>query len=235
MSNRTPPFKADIVGSLLRPQIVLDARSRFAENQISRSDLREIETRAIEDAVDLQQSVGLEVCTDGEFRRRHWFLDFLEQISGLEVRGGLPIKFHNESGSREWSPPRFETVSQLRRPHPISVEDFKSLKVLADQRGLIAKQTIPSPMCAHFRGGDAAVQKLAYPDIELFFSDLAQIYRDEISDLYVAGCRYLQIDDTNLTFLCDDTLRAHARKIGENPDTLPGRYEITACGTSRRT
>jgi 5-methyltetrahydropteroyltriglutamate--homocysteine methyltransferase len=219
-----PPFKADIVGSLLRPRAIHDARAAQQQGRISIAQLHEVESQCVDEAVAMQQRVGLRVCTDGEFRRRHWFLDFLEKIEGVEVHGGLPMKFHNERGDVEFAPPRFEVHARVRRPRGLSVDDFRALKPVADRYGLIAKQPIPSPMCVHFRGGRAAIDKAVYPDVEAFFSDLAQVYREEIRDLHAAGCRYLQIDDTNLPFLCDPALRDHVRKIGEDPDTLPALY-----------
>jgi 5-methyltetrahydropteroyltriglutamate--homocysteine methyltransferase len=219
-----PPFKADVVGSLLRPPSVHDARAKRETGEISAEALWEIETKAVEDAVALQKAAGLRVCTDGEFHRRHWFLDFLEKIDGVEVHGGLPIKFHNEQGEVEMKPPRFEVHGKVKRSRNLSADDFAALKPIADRYGLVAKQPIPSPMCVHFRGGRAAIDKGIYPDIEEFFADLTEVYREEIRALYAAGCRYLQVDDTNLPFLCDPTLRGHVRAIGEDPDALPALY-----------
>ena len=221
---RKPPFKADIVGSLLRPQAIHDARAKHEKGEISPEALWETEAKCVADAVAMQKEAGLSVCTDGEFHRRHWFLDFLEKIDGIEVHGGLPIKFHNEQGEGEFAPPRFEVHGKVRRKRGLALDEFKGLKPLADRAGLTAKQAIPSPMCVHFRGGRAAIDKAVYPDIEEFFADLTQVYREEIRALYEAGCRYLQIDDTNLPFLCDPALREHVRKIGEDPDTLPALY-----------
>ncbi|HEX9465373.1 MAG TPA: 5-methyltetrahydropteroyltriglutamate--homocysteine S-methyltransferase [Alphaproteobacteria bacterium] len=219
-----PPFKADVVGSLLRPQTIHEARARREKGEISAAELRDIEAREVEQAVAMQKAAGLKVCTDGEFHRRHWFLDFLEKIEGVEVHGGLPAKFHNEQGDIQFSPPRFEVHEKLKRNRGLSVDDFKSLKPVADKAGLVAKQPIPSPTCVHFRGGRAAIDKRVYPDIEQFFDDLVQVYREEIRALYNAGCRYLQIDDTNFPFLCDPKLRENARKIGEDPNQLPRLY-----------
>jgi len=224
MSRSKPPFKADVVGSLLRPQAVHAARAQRERGEIAADALWEIETRAVDEAVAMQKGVGLKVCTDGEFHRRHWFLDFLEKIDGVEVHGGLPTKFHNEKGDIEFAPPRFEVHGKVKRSRNLSVDDFKALKPIAERHGLLAKQPIPSPMCVHFRGGRAAIDRSVYPDIEQFFDDLTQVYREEIAALYAASCRYLQIDDTNLPFLCDPKLRDHVRKIGEDPDTLPALY-----------
>ena len=224
MKARKPPFKADVVGSLLRPQAIHDARAQRERGEVSADALWEIEARCVADAVAMQKEAGLAVCTDGELHRRHWFLDFLEKIDGIEVHGGLPIKFHNEQGEGEFAPPRFEVHSKVQRKRGLSVDDFTGLKPLADRAGLTAKQPIPSPMCVHFRGGRAAIDKAIYPDIEEFFADLALVYREEIRALHDARCRYLQIDDTNLPFLCDPALRDHVRTIGEDPDTLPALY-----------
>jgi len=219
-----PPFKADVVGSLLRPQAIHEARARAKRGELSAAQIRAVEDTGVAEAVALQREVGLNVCTDGEFHRRHWFLDFLERIDGIEVRGGLPTKFHNEQGDIEFAPPRFEVLGKVRRSRPLALDDFKALKPIADRNGLLAKQAIPSPMCVHFRGGRAAIDKKIYPDVEQFFADLTTVYRQEIADLYAAGCRYLQIDDTNLPFLCDPALRDNVHKMGEDPDTLPRLY-----------
>jgi 5-methyltetrahydropteroyltriglutamate--homocysteine methyltransferase len=219
-----PPFKADVVGSLLRPEAIFDAREKREKGAIDTAALRKVESAAIEDAVALQKAAGLKVCTDGEFHRRHWFLDFLEKIDGVAVAGGLPSKFHNEGGEIEFAPPRFEVVGKLGRSRRLAVDDFAALRPVAERAGLTAKQAIPSPTIVHFRGGRAAIDRTAYPGIEAFYADLARVYREEIADLYAAGCRYLQIDETNLPFLCDATLRDNVRKIGEDPDTLPRTY-----------
>ena len=219
-----PPFKADVVGSLLRPPAIHEARAKRDAGELSAAALRDIESREVEQAVAMQKAAGLKVCTDGEFHRRHWFLDFLEKIEGVEVHGGLPTKFHNEQGEIQFSPPRFEVHEKLKRGRGLAVDDFKALKPVADKAGLVAKQPIPSPTCVHFRGGRAAIDKRIYPDIEQFFEDLVQVYREEIRALYNAGCRYLQIDDTNFPFLCDPKLRENAKRIGEDPNQLPRLY-----------
>jgi 5-methyltetrahydropteroyltriglutamate--homocysteine methyltransferase len=224
MTGPSAPFKAEVVGSLLRSQTIHDARAKAERGEMSAAQVRALEDTCVADAVAMQRDVGLSVCTDGELHRRHWFLDFLERIDGIEVHGGMPTKFHNEQGEVEFAPPRFEVHGKVRRSRPLSVEDFKALKPVADKYGLVAKQPIPSPICVHFRGGRAAIDKNIYPDIEEFFADLTNVYRQEIADLYAAGCRYLQIDDTNLPFLCDPALRDNVRKMGEDPDTLPQLY-----------
>lgn len=223
-SFKSPPFKADVVGSLLRPRAIFAGREQREKGELSFDGLRKIESAAIEDAVALQKSVGLKVCTDGEFHRRHWFLDFLERIDGVEVHGGLAVKFHNEQGDIEFSPPRFEVHGKMKRSRGLAVDDFKELKIVAESQGLTPKQAIPSPTLVHMRGGRAAIDKAIYPDIDSFIADLVQVYRAEIEALYAAGCRYLQIDETNLPFLCDPKLRDTVRKLGESPDQLPALY-----------
>jgi 5-methyltetrahydropteroyltriglutamate--homocysteine methyltransferase len=224
MTGAKPPFKADVVGSLLRPQAIHDARARRKAGEMSAASLWELETTCVREAVELQRDVGLRVCTDGDYHRRHWFLDFIERIDGIEIRGSLPTKFHNETGDVEWTPPRIEVRRKLRRTRGLAVDDFSALRPVAERYGLMPKQTIPSPSIAHFRGGRAAVSTAAYPDIGEFFADLAAVYREEIAALYDAGCRYLQIDEVNLAFLCDPRIRAQVAAIGEDPDALPATY-----------
>jgi 5-methyltetrahydropteroyltriglutamate--homocysteine methyltransferase len=224
MPGRAPPFKAEVVGSLLRPPEFQQARARFAKGEIDAKALRHIESEHLAEAVALQKEVGLKVCTDGEFHRRHWAMDFLERIEGLHYEGAIPVKFHTTEGDIDFAPPRLLVHGKVRRTKPLSVEDFIELRPLAADAGLTPKQPIPSPTLVHFRGGRAAIDKLAYPEMDGFFADLAKAYRDEIDALYAAGCRYVQIDETNLPFLCDPKLRDHVRSIGEDPDQLPARY-----------
>lgn len=226
-----PPFKAEVVGSLLRPEAIHAARRGVADGSVSPEQLWAVEERAVEDAVALQRQAGLSVCTDGEFHRRHWFMDFIERIEGVAFEGGLPTRFHNEAGDIEFAPPRVVVKGKLKRARPLAAHHFAALKPIADRAGLVAKQPMPSPTILHFRGGRAAIDKGAYPDIGQFFEDLAQVYREEIAALYSAGCRYVQIDETNLPFLCDPAMRKNAAAIGEDPDKLPSIYVdlLNAC------
>jgi 5-methyltetrahydropteroyltriglutamate--homocysteine methyltransferase len=214
------PFKAEVVGSLLRPAAIHEARAK----QLPPEELRAIETRGVRDAVAMQKSVGLEVCTDGEFHRRHWFLDFIERIDGVKISGTMAAKFHNAAGEADWAPPRIEVHGRLGRSKPLAEHDFRDLAPIAKQAGLAPKQPIPSPTILHFRGGRAAISKAAYPDMAEFYADLARVYREEIDALYAAGCRYVQIDEVNLAFLCDPKIREQVVALGENPDTLPQTY-----------
>lgn len=225
MAGKTPPFRADVVGSLLRPPAIHDARRQHEAGEITAEDLRAVEDDCVREAVALQASVGLGVATDGEFHRRHWFLDFLERIEGIGFEGGIPQKFRNEEGEVEFAPPRLVVTGKLHRRQSLTGGDYRTLHAVAgDVPDVTPKQAIPSPTIVHFRGGRAAIDRTAYPDIEEFFEDLAQVYREEIQDLYDQGCRYLQIDETNLPFLCDPELREQVRSIGEDPDELLPRY-----------
>ena len=223
-ANLTPPFKADVVGSLLRPQAILDARARHSKGEITRDELWNIEREHIGEAVALQKGVGLRVCTDGEFHRRHWFMDFVERIEGVAFEGGLKTTFQTDDGAIEFAPPRVVTKRKLKRVRPLALDEFNDLAPIAKAAGLVAKQVMPSPTLLHFRSGRAGVDMKAYPDMAEYFSDLARVYREEIAALYAAGCRYVQIDETNFPFLCDPKLRDHARSIGEDPDTIQLTY-----------
>jgi 5-methyltetrahydropteroyltriglutamate--homocysteine methyltransferase len=219
-----PPFKAEIVGSLLRPASIFDARAGRAEGRVSAEQLWAIEAKAIEDAVAMQRAAGLKVCTDGEMHRRHWAMDFIERIDGVAYEGALPTRFRTESGEIEFAPPRVLTKGKLKRTEPLAVHHFAALKPMADRAGLVAKQPMPSPTLLHFRGGRSGVDKTAYPDMDGFFADLAKVYREEIAALYEAGCRYVQIDETNLPFLCDPKMQEGARQRGLDPEALPALY-----------
>jgi 5-methyltetrahydropteroyltriglutamate--homocysteine methyltransferase len=217
----SPPFRADQVGSLLRPASLLEAREKRKRGELSAADLRHIEDAAIRDVVRMQEDIGLHAVTDGEFRRGLWHMDFICDFANVEQAPGIPIKFHSEQGEIEWSPPGVKITGRLGRPHSIFVEDFKFLKSITRAT---PKITIPSPSVLHFRGGRKAIDTAAYPDIDEFYADLARVYSEEIRDLVDAGCRYLQIDEVNMAFLCDPKLRDFARSIGEDPDRLPQTY-----------
>ena len=222
MAQRTrPPFRADHVGSFLRPKELLDARERRQSGSITPAQLREVEDRAIRDVVKFQEDLGLQGVTDGEFRRTFFHIDFLEQIKGVETRGGIASKFHGKAGDIEFAPPVLHVTGKLEHTRPIQLEDFKFLKSVTQRT---PKVTIPSPSMLHFRGGREAISRDAYPDMEKFYDDVARCYRAEIQSLADAGLTYLQLDDTNLAYLCDPKLREGARKRGDDPDELPRRY-----------
>jgi 5-methyltetrahydropteroyltriglutamate--homocysteine methyltransferase len=221
-----PPFRADHVGSLLRPRALLDARALRAHNQISAEDLEQREDAAIRDAVKMQEDVGLQVATDGEFRREMWHTDFLSQFINVQVvPGKIKVRFTSAEGETEIEPPGAVVTGKLGRPAGgIFVNHFKFLKSVVSE-GVTPKITIPSPSTMHFRGGRAAVDRETYPEMTAFYADLARVYCDEVRAFGQAGCRYLQIDEVNLAFLCDPRLREEVRiTIGEDPDDLPHTY-----------
>ncbi len=221
MSKLNPPFRADHVGSLLRPQPLLEARERYFSNGMTREELREIEDRHIREAVKKEESIGLKSVTDGEFRRTFFHTDFLERLAGVTVTGGIEIKFTGKKGVVDFAPPRLSVTGKLRHIEDIQKADFEFLRSVTSQT---PKVTIPSPTMVHFRGGRKAIDIEAYPDMNEFFEDLAQCYREEIQSLYQAGCRYLQLDDTNLAYLCDPKMRAGAKERGDDPEELPRAY-----------
>jgi 5-methyltetrahydropteroyltriglutamate--homocysteine methyltransferase len=216
-----PPFRADHVGSFLRPATLLDARERNRKGEISRTQLRIVEDAAIRDIVIFQEDLGLQGITDGEFRRTYFHIDFLEQLAGIETKGGISVSFHSASGSVDFAPPVMHITGPVRHIKPIQLDDFTFLRSVTRRT---PKVTIPSPTMLHFRGGREAISREAYPDMELFFADVAAAYRAEIRSLAEAGCTYLQLDDTNLAYLCDTNMREGARKRGDDPDELPRRY-----------
>jgi len=223
-SRSRPPFRAEHVGSLLRPLPLQAARGRFAEGEIGRDELTAIEDAAIADAVALQEAIGLRSITDGEYRRAYFHLDFLTQIEGMEAYfDDRAAHFHTADGKVfDFTPPKLRITGRLRRADPIMRRDFEVLDACIKSGGL-ARITIPSPSMA-CRGGRAGVDRNAYPDLDGFHEDLARIYREEIADLAAAGCRYLQLDDTNLAYLCDDAMREASRAAGQDPDALPALY-----------
>ena len=217
----TPPYRADHVGSFLRPKTLLDAREQAQSGAISRAELRKVEDAAIRDIVKFQEDLGLQGITDGEFRRTYFHIDFLEQLDGVETRGGITASFHGKAGDVSFAPPVMHVTGKVRHARPIQLADFEFLKAATKR---VPKVTIPSPTMLHFRGGRAAISREAYPDLEAFYDDVAAAYRDELKQLADAGCRYVQLDDTNLAYLCDPKLREGAKSRGDDPDELPRRY-----------
>lgn len=221
MSKTNPPFRADQVGSLLRPSELLAARDRFFRGEISKEELRDAEDKAIREVVKKQEDVGLHSVTDGEFRRTFFHVDFLERLQGVTVSGGMNVQFKGKQGTVDFAPPRLTVTGKLKHVADIQKADFDFLQSVTKQT---PKVTIPSPTMVHFRGGRKAIDIDAYPDIDEFFDDLAACYRAEIQSLYDTGCRYLQLDDTNLAYLCDPKHREGARERGDDPDVLPHAY-----------
>jgi 5-methyltetrahydropteroyltriglutamate--homocysteine methyltransferase len=219
------PFRANHVGSLLRPPELRQAREKHEKGEISAAALREVEDRCIRDAVKMQEDIGMQGITDGEFRRTLWHADFLRQIEGVKVVEGLlpdsARHFQNPDADVQRSPTQFVVTGKLRHSHGIEVENFKFLASVTKQT---AKQCIPSPSLVHFRTGRGGVDMAAYPEMDAFFGELAAVFREEIAQLAAAGCTYLEIDDVNFAYLCDPKMREGARKIGEDPDKLPALY-----------
>ncbi len=218
----TPPFRADHVGSFLRPKFLLEAREKKAKGEISAEELRKVEDRAITDIVKFQEDVGLQSITDGEFRRTYFHVDFLAQIGG--VKTDIPFIVKKPDGTEELSPPVMKVVDKVRHIKDIQLADFQYLKSQVSA-GKTPKVTIPSPTMLHFRGGRAGISKEHYPELEPdFYDDVAKAYGDELRSLAAAGCTYVQMDDTNLAYLCDEHMREAARARGDDPNELPHRY-----------
>ena len=170
----------------------------------------------------MQEDIGLQAVTDGEFRRTLWHMDFLKQFSNVvATRSSVKVSFHTEEGDIERLPSALRVEGRLDRPHPIFIDHFKFLKSVTK---VTPKITLPSPSILHFRGGRGAVDEKVYPDMAGFYDDLARVYSEEIKDLGEAGCRYLQLDEVNFAYLCDPKLRREVQNIGEDPETLPRTY-----------
>ena len=204
-----PPFRADHVGSLLRPPEVLQAREDFAAGRISADDLRSIEDSAIREVVRKQEEVGLRAATDGEFRRESWHMDFIYQLGGVrKVQDDtIRVAFHNEQKTYEWAPPSAHVVAPLSLEHTIFGDAFSFLAGAV--KTAVPKLTIPSLSMVHYRGGRSAIDETVYPDLGQFWADLAATYAEEVRELYELGCRYLQFDDTSLAYMNDPAQRAH--------------------------
>lgn len=219
MKRTKPPFRADHVGSLLRPAELKEARLQRKDGKITAEQLRAVEDRAIADVIRKQQDVGLQSITDGEFRRSWWHFDFLGGLDGVEYYTSAEkgIQF---AGVQT----RAEGVRVTGRigysGHPM-VDHFRFLKAHA---AATPKMTIPSPSVLHFRSGRNAISREIYPDLDQFFRDLGEAYRKAVQDFAAAGCRYLQLDETNLAYLCDPEQRELSRQRGDDPDSLPMKY-----------
>ena len=223
MAKNKAPFRADHVGSLPRPDYILDARDDKAAGKITPAELRKIEDRAIADVAKAQENLGLKSITDGEYRRFLWHLDFLSSFDNVSEKPGrfLLGVDKTEDISKGFRPNCMATDGKFARSKPIQLEDYKYLKAQTSQT---AKVCVPSPTLMHFRGGRDAVDKKTYPTLDLFYTDVANAYNQEFQDLAKAGCKYLQIDDTNFTYLCDPKIRNSVKEMGEDPDELTDTY-----------
>jgi 5-methyltetrahydropteroyltriglutamate--homocysteine methyltransferase len=222
MQRTKPPFRADEVGSLLRPPRIKEARAKLEKGEIGPAELRKAEDLEIEKVVHRQASTGLRLATDGEFRRSWWHFDFLAKLTGCEL-------FHPDMGIQfAGVQTRHDAVRVIGRidfpdDHPM-LDHFRFLKKFADQAHVTAKMTIPSPTVLHFRGGRKLISKDAYPDLDAFYEDLGKTYRKGVKAFYDAGCRYLQFDDTVWAYLCSQEELKKARERGDNPDGLQQIY-----------
>jgi methionine synthase II (cobalamin-independent) len=218
MQRTKPPFRADHVGSLLRTPPLKQARSKAAKGELSAVQLRAVEDREIDAVVKKQQEIGLKLATDGEFRRSWWQFDFFRGLDGVELYStGKGIIFAGVETKAE----SVRTVGKIgfsKHPH---LDDFRFVK---DHSGVAAKMTIPAPGVLHFRQGRPSISKSVYPDLDAFFHDLAEAYRKAVRAFYDAGCRYLQLDDTTWSMMCDQRELAHSRERGDAPDKLPKIY-----------
>jgi 5-methyltetrahydropteroyltriglutamate--homocysteine methyltransferase len=216
MSQRTrPPFRADHVGSLLRPPALLDAREAHRAGRIDDAELRAAEDAAIRGVVAMQKDVGLRSATDGELRRASWHMDFIYQLDGVtKAPGDLKVQFHNAEGDIEFTPAAMQIDGKLGVSETIFGEDFAFLRDTVGDSGVTPKLTIPSPSMVHYRGGRASIDEALYPEMDAFWADLTAAYAEEVRRLGEAGCTYLQFDDTSLAYLNDPEQRKHVAAIG---------------------
>jgi 5-methyltetrahydropteroyltriglutamate--homocysteine methyltransferase len=219
----TPPFRADHVGSLLRPQSLLTARDEFAAGRLPQEELRAAEDAAIRDVVRMQESVGLQSATDGEFRRASWHMDFIYQLGGMRRSDDhLTVRFHNEAGDLEFTPAGLRIAGRIGLPDTIFGDHFSFLKNEAVTA--TPKLTIPSPSMVHYRGGRAAIDPGLYPDMDEFWHDLSAAYAEEVRRLGELGCTYLQFDDTSLAYLNDPNERKSLADRGDDAEHQHLRY-----------
>jgi len=217
VTNVRPPFRADHVGSLLRPRYLLEAREQAKKGEINAEALREIEDRAVQEIIAVQEDVGLKAITDGEARRGSWHMDFLYEIGGVQKKSSdLKVHFHNKGGDLDFTPSALEVTDRLQLRSTIFENAFNFLKTHV-KKGT-PKLTIPSPSMMHYRGGRQSVSHTAYPDMDSFYADLARVYADEIDALGKLGCTYLQLDDTSLAYLNDPSQRELLAEQGGDPD-----------------
>lgn len=225
MSLPTGVYRADQVGSLLRPKEVLATRQKVADGEATPAQLRELEDQQIADVVKKQIAAGLRAVTDGEFRREWFHVDYLVHLAGVEKRGEMQSTNKSKGGVM---PPRLVVTDKISHPRAIQVDDFNYLESQIAAAGAAGQVTtkvcIPSPTMLHFRGGRDTIDETAYPTLEPFFDDVARVYQEELADLYAAGCRFVQLDDTNLAYLCDQGMRSEAEKRHGDANQLAKQY-----------
>lgn len=219
---RPLPSRADHVGSFLRPARLIEARDAFAAGTIDADALRAVEDETIAEIARYQENLGLKVITDGEFRRTFFHTDFLLQLSGVAEEGGIARSFKNAAGKDvHFAPPKMVVNGRIEHVRPIETANFEYLASVTTET---PKMTIPSPTMLHFRAGRAGIPADVYPEMQMFYDDVAAAFRAEVASLADAGCRYLQLDDTNLAYLCDERHRDDARARGVDPDDTPRAY-----------
>src|SRR3954449_9819833 len=224
MTPRTsPPFRADHVGSLLRPRELTRARDEHAAGRLGTDELRAVEDDAIRDVVSKQEAVGLQSATDGEFRRATWHMDFIDSLGGItHAEEKILVEFHNEAGTISWEPAAMRVSSRVTLKEPIFADHFAFLQSCVTTA--TPKLTIPSPSMVHYRGGRAAIDDKVYPELDDFWSDLTTAYADEVRALGDHGCTYLQFDDTSLAYLNDPKQRDFVTNTGADPPYPPEAY-----------
>jgi 5-methyltetrahydropteroyltriglutamate--homocysteine methyltransferase len=221
----TPPFRADHVGSLLRPPELTRARADFKAGRIDSDELRAIEDDAILNVMALQRDAGLQTVTDGEFRRSSWHMDFIYALGGIEQVDGesMHVQFRSDDGEYDYAPPAMRVGGTVTLPETIFANAFSFVRDNA-KAGQTPKLTIPSPSMVHYRGGNSSLDASVYPDPDTFWDDLTAAYAAELRGVYELGCRYLQLDDTSLAYVNDPAQRAHIQEIGGDPDHLHEQY-----------
>jgi 5-methyltetrahydropteroyltriglutamate--homocysteine methyltransferase len=218
-TSRVPTNAVDHVGSLKRPPELVKAWRAWEDGSLPFEQLRQVQDKAIGDAIVMQENFGLPIVTDGEFRRGGWSRGFLNAVEGFEFRGSKLV-FRNDEGFSTPSPSPLAT-KPVRRTKPIVVEDYKFIASVAKHP---VKVTMPTPSHMHFGQFKDAVDATVYPDVEKYWDDLIAVFTQEIAELYAAGCRYLQLDEVPLALLCDSKIRALAKSEGDDPDQLVTRY-----------
>jgi methionine synthase II (cobalamin-independent) len=219
-----PPFRADHVGSLLRPAALHTARAEHKDGRITADELKTVEDQAIRDVVAMQRDVGLRSATDGEFRRSSWHMDFIYQLGGINASDEqIQVQFRNADGSLEFTTAALHVDGPIQLPRTIFGEHFTFLKSIVDP-GITPKLTIPSPSMVHYRGGRAAIDPAVYRDEDQFWDDLSAAYAKQVAGVAALGCRYLQLDDTSLAYLNDPTQRAALSARGDDAEHQHLRY-----------
>ncbi len=214
-----PPFRADHVGSLLRPEALHQARRDRASGRITQAELREIEDRCIAAAIRKQEAIGLRAATDGEFRRAYWHYDFVSGLKGVELyEPEQKVAFHGQV----MLPLMLRVTGPIAWQKPVFIDDYGF--TASHVTTAVAKQTIPSPSVVHFRGGRNSIDTDTYPDMDKFFADLGRAYTDAVDAFDKAGCRYLQLDEVNIAYLCDPEQIEGLKRRGEHVENLLGIY-----------